>query len=475
MPGPNAPLIERQNPWWRAPGTRPPSVVPFRRHAFGEILDRTRTGGGGALLLTGLRQVGKTTLALQVLDELLERGEVSSSQACFVKVDDMRLEGSISLADVLEAWSPFRRPGSPALLIIDEVQKLRAKQDPRDHAWAHQLKGAADAQEFQILATGSEALEIGIAATAGAGRWRTMVLDPLSFSEFRRLRLPPGTSPPSAARFRDLELYLTVGGMPRNAREPQPRESLERVREYCRQVLSSTDGVRDRRTMQMLFVGLMQRATEELNVDDLSKDLGASRATIENWLNFFEDSFLLDRLPRLDSSTLRELRGNPKVYPADPSLVTAFAHTLDPLGEPRTVARVFECAVYRHLREVARQTGGSLRFVQEVRGGRKRGEVDFFLQARGHAWLIEVTCSQEGYGKKAAYVRERAVALLADKKTRSRFKDVSLRGLVVHGGTRLEERDVGCVPLADFLEQCTPYAMNEPTEGLIAMGTEITA
>ena len=64
--------LREMNPWWR--GEPVPGVAPIRRWAFDPVLSGVRAGLAPTVLLRGPRQVGKTTLQLQVIDQLLREG-----------------------------------------------------------------------------------------------------------------------------------------------------------------------------------------------------------------------------------------------------------------------------------------------------------------------------------------------------------------------------------------------------------------
>ena len=60
------------NPWWRH--ERVSNVPPIRRWAFEPVLRRLKNGLAPAVVLRGPRQVGKTTLLLQIVHALLDEG-----------------------------------------------------------------------------------------------------------------------------------------------------------------------------------------------------------------------------------------------------------------------------------------------------------------------------------------------------------------------------------------------------------------
>ena len=64
--------IRDDNPWWR--GERIAGLPPMRRWAFGPVLNGLNKGLAPVTVLRGPRQVGKTTLLNQSIQELLDNG-----------------------------------------------------------------------------------------------------------------------------------------------------------------------------------------------------------------------------------------------------------------------------------------------------------------------------------------------------------------------------------------------------------------
>lgn len=460
-------VLESMNPWWRDPNQPPPPTKPYRRRAFRLLCERAldkTSARTRAILLTGLRQVGKTELAKQVLAWAREaRGGFEPQQVAFVRVDDPRIDGALSMADILEAWGPYRESQQPAFLVLDEVQKLQDLRSPRESAWAQQLKGAVDLQEMHILATGSSALELQSGMAEGAGRWERSILEPLSFREFRELQLPPDGRLTPGTLLVDLERYLCAGGFPDNAIHSDSPGVLDRTREYASQILDGIAGARHRSRFRQLFSVLMDQSSKELNVDKLARTMSIQRPTLESWLGHLEESFLVSRLLRLETSTLRELRGRPKIHGTDPGLVAAFARHVDPLADADTKGRLFESALLRHVRELAAGCRGRIVYAQDRSSeSRSRGEVDFLLLTQDEAWLIEVTASMGGVGAKAAFVREQADRLQGRRGRKALVGERQVHGLVVHGGSSKVSGPVPGIPMAVFLDEVLESETTDP-------------
>ena len=66
-------VLRQYNPWWVGGGM--PDLPTWKRAAFRELYDWMKEPPAGrALLLSGARQIGKTTLFLQCIDRLLKAG-----------------------------------------------------------------------------------------------------------------------------------------------------------------------------------------------------------------------------------------------------------------------------------------------------------------------------------------------------------------------------------------------------------------
>jgi len=66
------PILRDNNPWWR--GDRQFGLPPMRRWAFAPVLNGLLSGLTPVTVLRGPRQVGKTTLLMQAVEELLAQG-----------------------------------------------------------------------------------------------------------------------------------------------------------------------------------------------------------------------------------------------------------------------------------------------------------------------------------------------------------------------------------------------------------------
>ena len=78
--------LTRQNPWWS--GDALPQLPAYRRWPFGKLIARLDQPVAPISVVRGPRQIGKTTLQLQIIDALLKRG-VTPTRIFRVQFDDL--------------------------------------------------------------------------------------------------------------------------------------------------------------------------------------------------------------------------------------------------------------------------------------------------------------------------------------------------------------------------------------------------
>lgn len=145
----------------------------WRRAAFSElILWLGQPPAPRAVLLSGARQVGKTTLLLQGVQELLARG-VPPERILYATFDHPLLK-LIGLEGVLSVWREIqpRSEEEAEYLLLDEIQYTQG--------WQTWLRHQVD---LRIAVTGSAVPLETENLESGVGRWHTIRLATLSAAE----------------------------------------------------------------------------------------------------------------------------------------------------------------------------------------------------------------------------------------------------------------------------------------------------
>src|ERR1017187_6602298 len=129
-------IVRDQNRWWANPNRRETRRFSQRREVFDRLLSYLgELHGGRAAVLLGPRQVGKTTLLLQLVDELLDR-DWPAANITFFDFSDERLVGQVSPRQIVELAPPGLADTHPRVYLLDEIQNALD--------WQPWLKSAVD-------------------------------------------------------------------------------------------------------------------------------------------------------------------------------------------------------------------------------------------------------------------------------------------------------------------------------------------
>jgi predicted AAA+ superfamily ATPase len=181
-------IIRRNNPWW---SNTPQSLLsPLKRWVFEPVLRRLKGGMTPVVALRGPRQVGKTTLIQQIIQQLLDEG-VPTHHILRVQFDDLPTftalqEPILGISYWFEkhilgrAFNTAAHEGQLAYLFFDELQNIPY--------WAPQLKHLVDMSSVRVMITGSSALQIAKGQDSLAGRVSTIEMGPLFLREIAAFR-----------------------------------------------------------------------------------------------------------------------------------------------------------------------------------------------------------------------------------------------------------------------------------------------
>ena len=316
---------------------------------------------GPAVVLTGPRQVGKTTLALEI-----------AGQRSAIYLD---LESEPDRARLTEPQLYFA-DHAEELVILDEIQRapgiFEALRGTIDQG-RREGKGAG-----RFLLLGSAAIEL--LAQSGetlAGRVAFVELPPLAVTEVGEERID--------------ELWVR-GGFPPSFLAATPEASLrwrtDFIRTYLERDIPQLGPRVPAETLRRLWTMLAHNQGGLLNAAHLARALGVSGVTVGHYLDLMVDLLLVRRLqPRLANVGKRLVR-SPKVYVRDSGLVHALLGLADKeavLGHPVAGASWEGLAIEN---AIGAATGRAEPSFYRTSGG---AEIDLILSWRdGREWAIEI-------------------------------------------------------------------------------------
>ncbi|MCQ3802779.1 MAG: ATP-binding protein [bacterium] len=314
-----------------------------------------------AVALIGPRQVGKTTLAWQIADEMDS-----------VYLD---LESPSDLAKLSEP-ELYLADHQHRLVILDEVHKTPGLFQTLRGLIDRGRRSGQGVGRFLLLGSASMDL-LRQSGESLAGRIAYLELAPLDVSEV-------GTS--NAA-----PLWVR-GGFPDSVLAADDRKSFlwrqNFIRTYLERDIPQLGPRIPAERLRRLWVMLAHAQGELLNAAALARGLGVDGKTISRYLDLMADLLLVRRLPPWRKNTGKRLVKSPKVYVRDSGIVHALLGLTsqeDLLGHP-VVGASWEGFVIETL--VSRLPDGSEASHYRSSGG---AEIDLIVTLPGRRpWAIEV-------------------------------------------------------------------------------------
>lgn len=313
----------------------------------------------------GPRQVGKTTLALEILGE---------TRGGYLNWD---------IADHREQILKRKLPSVP-LWVFDEIHKYRS--------WRNYLKGLYDQYRGakQILVTGSARLDYyRFGGDSIQGRYHYLRLHPLSFAELKMQTV------------QDLESLLKLGGFPEPFFQGSETEAERWSREFrtrlVREDLTSLEAVQDLGNVELLMIRLPDLVGSPLSINGLREDLQISHKTVANWLTILERLYAIFRLSPFGSPRIRAVKKEQKHYHFDWTLVSNPSFRFENLVAAHLLKWV-------HFQQDAFGKDIDLRYFRDVEGR----EVDFVITKKTRPlFAVEAKWEDTEIGKGLRYFKEK--------------------------------------------------------------------
>lgn len=247
---------------------------------------------GKVILLFGARQVGKSTLIHQVLN--------NASDVLWLNADDVDV---IALFENINATRMKKIIGANKIIVIDEAQsitdigkKLKIMHD--------QIKG------IQIIATGSSAFELKNKTNEPlTGRKWEYHLYPFSFQE-----LANATNILEEKRM--LKERLVMGAYPEIVvNNTDEEERLKLLTEsYLYKDILKWNGIQKPEKLVHLLKLLAYQIGAEVSYNKLSNELGLDHVTIEKYIILLEQCYVIFRLHAYSTNHAKELKKSRKIF-----------------------------------------------------------------------------------------------------------------------------------------------------------------
>lgn len=342
----------------------------FKRALFHTIL--TQLNHKNAIVITGMRQVGKTTLMKQLAASWVGKYvwfdfDNPLDQLLFENVD---FRGILSDLQHLAG----AKEGERFLVCIDEIQNFPEI--------TKTIKYLIDHYGLKFIVTGSSNYYLrNLFPESLSGRKFLYTLYPLSYREylyFHALLPESGLQPDfeeviamhslySINRRKELyDQYMEFGGFPEVALTADYTTKnliLKNIfASFFEKDIKVFSELKDIKELRDLIILLGPRNGNILDVTRLSSELGINRVKTYNYLEFLEGTFFLRLIPKFTQSIDRSVAGGKKVYFSDTGILNLITRT--------TAGQLLETTVANQL-----QHYGKLSYYNK----RNTAEIDFIL------------------------------------------------------------------------------------------------
>ena len=313
------------------------------------------------VILSGPRQVGKTTLSKQLMPSNMYLNYDSAADRKIIKKEEWERDVE--------------------LVIFDELHKKKN--------WKAWVKGIYDTEGIPpaMLVTGSARIETyRKGGDSLAGRYFSYRLHPLTVKEICSFL---NETPKSA-----LDKLIKFGGFPepylKNSETFAKRWRRTHVDTIIREDLLDLEKVRDVKSMEILIDLLRARVGSSTSYSSLAEDLQVSVHTVKHWLQILENLYVIFPVRPYHKNIARSILKEPKYYLYDLAAIDGdFGAKLE---------NVVALTLLRELHLLEDTTGSrvSLHYLRD----KERNEVDFLtLIDNKPSLMIEVKVSDDSFSK----------------------------------------------------------------------------
>jgi predicted AAA+ superfamily ATPase len=373
-------------------------------------------------LITGPRQVGKTTLMKQLEKDLKQKGKKTVFLDLDRDFDRPFFDSQNHLIQKIKY-----EIGEKGYVFIDEIQR-------KENAGLF-LKGLYDmGLLYKFIVSGSGSLELKEKIHESLiGRKRIFELFPLDFEEFIDFKI--GGKNRSA--FFDLhpeltkqylDEYLNFGGYPKVVLETEILKKQiiidDIYKSYLEKDLSTLLNIKKTESLTHLIQILASQSANLTNISELSNTLGLAIQTIKNYLWYLEKTFIIKKVSPYFKNIRKEITKTPTYYFTDLGLRNFAIGQFGNVINTSSVGFVFQNFIYNELRTGVYLSPTIIQFWRS----KDKAEVDFIINTGQEIIPVEV---------KHSFLKKPEIS----RSLRSFIKSyLPKKAYIIHLGEKIEEK-----------------------------------
>lgn len=289
------------------------------------------------IVLKGIRRSGKSTIVKQLIVGLI-KNRVSKNQILYLNLEDYGFADKLTInlfEDVLAAYKKYSQHKKKIYFFIDEIQKI-----PSWEKWVRTKYDLNDNIKFIITGSSASLLSKEL-STLLTGRNLSFTIMPLSFNEYMDF-----------IKIENIEEYMKFGGFPEVVLEKSEEKKIALLQQYFEDIIHKDiiDRYSIRNTRQIIVLAqyLVSASGSTLSVNKLSKVFGIAKDTLQTYINYMIDAYLLFEVPYFSYSVKvkHDVSKLPKLYCLDNGLI----HTVN-IKYSKNLGQMFENTIFIKLVE----------------------------------------------------------------------------------------------------------------------------
>ena len=365
----------------------------YKREQYHTLAERIAEPRRFIQVVAGPRQVGKSTLVKQVLQDCNVPYTLETADAIAPENGEW----------IGEVWAAVRqqmvfRQQTEHLLVIDEIHKIQN--------WSEQVKREWDSDTFadrniKVILLGSSRLLLKKGLTESLmGRFELIRMPHWSFNEMHE------------AFGWDINQYIYFGGYPGGATLVKNEK---RWKQYVQDAIVAPSIEKDVILTSTIYKPTLMRNLFELGCSYSGEELSLNKVlgqlqdagnvtTLSNYLEILNESHLLAGLQKYAADKARKYNSIPKFQVYNSALLSALngKNYEQAFTDSKLWGRWVETAVGTHLINHADAVGYRLYYWREA-----NNEVDYVLERQGQCIAIEVKSGRRTTNKGITLFRER--------------------------------------------------------------------
>jgi len=329
-------------------------------------------GKGLIIVLTGQRRVGKSCILQQLIQEI---GKDEPNNIIYINKEKSEFDFIRSYHELSQYVNERLDKTRENYLFIDEVQEI--------DEFERTLRSLQADDECNIIVTGSNAKMLSSElSTVLSGRYIEFHIQSLNYKEFLEFHQLEDSDA-------SLLKYMTYGGLPQLYRIGIENKDL--AQDYLHNIYNtiilkdviSREQIRNVPFLENLISFVSDNIGKLISASSISKYMKAQQVEVTatvilNYLTYFCNAFIINKVPRYDIHGKRLFESNEKYYFEDMGLRNALTGT-DQIGD---IEKLIENAIYLHLK--------SQGFEIAV-GQFRQMEIDFVARKNGQTIYIQAT------------------------------------------------------------------------------------